>query len=287
LELVGDELLGVNRMSTHPPILCFNPIVWYLWHHLSHCFVLIPSQNMLTTRPMRANGTGSALPSTLDIGTSGALSIFAPPSSSEVPEALQGVISPSRVQSVDMNGNGNDHSSIENGNGIADGIVSAGPSSSSRELRVRLTIPNSAEEPQPTSAGSTRLRPTRGRESTQRVGVSASGKGVKLGGSTSTRAAGPSTANSVTRKKGVQTPEIVCPRQLHLMTTGQETDGKHNQDFCSVCRGIGSFLCCDGCPRSFHFMCLEPPLRVDELPEEDQWFCRKCKVERVSLLSDV
>jgi ubiquitin C-terminal hydrolase len=29
-------------------------------------------------------------------------------------------------------------------------------------------------------------------------------------------------------------------------------------------------------------MCLEPPLRVDELPKEDQWFCRKCKVERVS-----
>lgn len=29
-------------------------------------------------------------------------------------------------------------------------------------------------------------------------------------------------------------------------------------------------------------MCLEPPLRVDELPEEDNWYCRKCKVDRVS-----
>jgi len=29
-------------------------------------------------------------------------------------------------------------------------------------------------------------------------------------------------------------------------------------------------------------MCLEPPLRVDELPKEDQWFCRKCKVERAT-----
>lgn len=55
-----------------------------------------------------------------------------------------------------------------------------------------------------------------------------------------------------------------------------------NQDFCSVCRGIGRFLCCDGCPRSFHFMCLEPPLRIDELPKEEVWYCRKCKADRVS-----
>jgi ubiquitin C-terminal hydrolase len=32
-------------------------------------------------------------------------------------------------------------------------------------------------------------------------------------------------------------------------------------------------------------MCLEPPLRVDELPEEDDWYCRKCRVDRVSHLS--
>jgi hypothetical protein len=41
----------------------------------------------------------------------------------------------------------------------------------------------------------------------QRVGVSASGKGVKLGGSS--RATGPPTANSAAKKKGVQTPEMV------------------------------------------------------------------------------
>lgn len=102
----------------------------------------------------------------------------------------------------DGNGNRNGH---VNGNG--NGNVSAGPSSSSRELRVRLTIPNSAEEPRiETANSSTRLRPTRGRESTQRVGVSASGKGVKLGGS-ARATAGPSNPNSATRKKGIQTPE--------------------------------------------------------------------------------
>lgn len=60
-----------------------------------------------------------------------------------------------------------------------------------------------------------------------------------------------------------------------------------NQDFCSACRGVGKFLCCDGCPRSFHFMCLEPPLQVDELPEEETWYCKECSVERVGVASDL
>ena len=28
-------------------------------------------------------------------------------------------------------------------------------------------------------------------------------------------------------------------------------------------------------------MCLEPPLRVDELPEEEEWYCKECRAERV------
>jgi hypothetical protein len=54
-----------------------------------------------------------------------------------------------------------------------------------------------------------------------------------------------------------------------------------NNDYCSACKGIGRFLCCDGCPRSFHFMCLEPPLEVDQLPEEDEWFCKQCVAKRI------
>jgi hypothetical protein len=30
-------------------------------------------------------------------------------------------------------------------------------------------------------------------------------------------------------------------------------------------------------------MCLEPPLRIDELPDTDMWYCRKCSSERVSI----
>jgi hypothetical protein len=29
-------------------------------------------------------------------------------------------------------------------------------------------------------------------------------------------------------------------------------------------------------------MCLEPPLQVDELPEEETWYCKECSFERVS-----
>ncbi|BGO97743.1 hypothetical protein RTG_01435 [Rhodotorula toruloides ATCC 204091] len=50
-----------------------------------------------------------------------------------------------------------------------------------------------------------------------------------------------------------------------------------NNDFCDSCGGKGHFLCCEGgCLRSFHFSCLEPPLEIDEVPDES-WFCKACR----------
>lgn len=37
-------------------------------------------------------------------------------------------------------------------------------------------------------------------------------------------------------------------------------------------------MCCDGCPRSFHFKCVDPPLSENQLP--DNWFCNVCKALR-------
>ncbi|KAK9456557.1 hypothetical protein V1511DRAFT_509241 [Dipodascopsis uninucleata] len=54
---------------------------------------------------------------------------------------------------------------------------------------------------------------------------------------------------------------------------------KYNDDFCSACGGIGRFLCCEGCPRSFHFTCADPPIDEDNLPE-DSWFCKSCYTKR-------
>ncbi|CAK9780646.1 hypothetical protein CC85DRAFT_262422 [Cutaneotrichosporon oleaginosum] len=100
-------------------------------------------------------------------------------------------------------------------------------------------------------------RPTRGGENHVRSGVSASGRGRRVGARL-----GAAVKTTARKGKKQDAPDIV------------------NQDFCSACRGIGRFLCCDGCPRSFHFMCLEPPYRIDELPESETWYCNKCAAER-------
>lgn len=226
----------VTSQSSPSTLMSGSEVV--LWHPLSHtllCCVASLATHCGTTlilvRPSMIkpngdangheqgpNGTSSALPANAtDIAPSGALSIFAPPLSTDLPEALQDVISPSKARAT-TNGNGHGHSN---------GDISAGPSTntSSRELRVRLTIPNTGTTTTTTTGGATtaidgelvkeasdglasRLRPTRGRESTQRTGVSASGKGVKVGGGART-ATGPST--SVTRKKGALPSEIVRP----------------------------------------------------------------------------
>ena len=49
-----------------------------------------------------------------------------------------------------------------------------------------------------------------------------------------------------------------------------------NEDVCSSCDGLGNFICCDACPRSFHFTCAEPPLDPQNLPEDD-WYCNECR----------
>lgn len=46
-----------------------------------------------------------------------------------------------------------------------------------------------------------------------------------------------------------------------------------NDDFCTTCGGAGIFICCESCPRSFHFTCCEPPL--EDCPE-DNWHCLEC-----------
>ena len=61
--------------------------------------------------------------------------------------------------------------------------------------------------------------------------------------------------------------------------TGSEagTDMRlQNSDECSSCGGTGELLCCDGCTRSFHFTCIDPP--KDTLPD-GEWYCRACAAQ--------
>ncbi|KAK9471478.1 uncharacterized protein V1510DRAFT_404160 [Dipodascopsis tothii] len=67
-------------------------------------------------------------------------------------------------------------------------------------------------------------------------------------------------------------PEAAGPR---AGTVAADDPTKFNDDFCSACGGIGRFLCCESCPRSFHFTCTDPPVDEDNLPE-DSWFCTSC-----------
>lgn len=56
-----------------------------------------------------------------------------------------------------------------------------------------------------------------------------------------------------------------------------DDDTIDNDDQCARCGGGGVFLCCESCPRSFHFTCCDPPV---ESPPEGEWECRRCTWER-------
>lgn len=89
-------------------------------------------------------------------------------------------------------------------------------------------------------------------------------KNVKFSGS---KAAAPSIASSTSIS-----PASV-PNYSKLNVKKEEII---NEDVCSSCDGLGNFICCDSCPRSFHFTCAEPPLDPLNLPEDD-WFCSECR----------
>lgn len=52
-----------------------------------------------------------------------------------------------------------------------------------------------------------------------------------------------------------------------------------NQDFCASCGLPGSFICCEECPKSFHFHCLSPPMDPAHLP--DYWICNGCRKNKL------
>ncbi|KIO34273.1 hypothetical protein M407DRAFT_16810 [Tulasnella calospora MUT 4182] len=61
-------------------------------------------------------------------------------------------------------------------------------------------------------------------------------------------------------------------------------DDQRNSSVCSTCGMSLSYtptgaICCDGCPRSFHLCCLEPPLEEPDIGKGD-WYCAKCSADR-------
>ena len=67
----------------------------------------------------------------------------------------------------------------------------------------------------------------------------------------------------------------VCFRLVRLTTCLLQ----ENNDYCGACGGNGELLCCDGCPNSFHFSCLDPPIDLKS-PPDGEWYCPQCIARR-------
>ncbi|KAL9614619.1 MAG: hypothetical protein Q9167_000907 [Letrouitia subvulpina] len=62
---------------------------------------------------------------------------------------------------------------------------------------------------------------------------------------------------------------------------GNPDGDEKNSDECAACSGTGTLLMCDGCDRSYHFTCAEPPKNEADGPPEGEWFCTVCQSQRV------
>ncbi|KAI9737175.1 MAG: hypothetical protein M1834_000768 [Cirrosporium novae-zelandiae] len=64
------------------------------------------------------------------------------------------------------------------------------------------------------------------------------------------------------------------------VVNGSSADSdEENNDYCSTCGGNGELLCCDGCIRSFHFSCADPP-EDPQSPPEGEWYCNVCTANK-------
>ncbi|KAL6698732.1 hypothetical protein J3F84DRAFT_233181 [Trichoderma pleuroticola] len=83
------------------------------------------------------------------------------------------------------------------------------------------------------------------------------------------------------KKKGgtaAGVPRSMGEAQSVTVSNGAPRDqGSDNDEYCSACGNTGDVVCCDGCPRSFHFECVDM-VQSDHLP--DEWYCNECLVRR-------
>lgn len=72
------------------------------------------------------------------------------------------------------------------------------------------------------------------------------------------------------------------PRAISLLSPEPHQQGAlMNEDHCSACRSVGALVYCDGCPRAFHLLCLDPPMDTSDLPDSDtRWYCPNCCLKK-------
>ncbi|KAI1720070.1 DDT domain-containing protein [Ditylenchus destructor] len=77
----------------------------------------------------------------------------------------------------------------------------------------------------------------------------------------------------------------LCERFFETATFKKllKNEGKLVYDLhCRDCGKPGDLLLCDGCDASYHLACAN----LDEVPEQDQWFCQICEIHNVKGVSD-
>ncbi|ORX54445.1 hypothetical protein DM01DRAFT_1035569 [Hesseltinella vesiculosa] len=65
------------------------------------------------------------------------------------------------------------------------------------------------------------------------------------------------------------------PAKRKSKTKHDRQDASH--DICDACNAPGQVVCCEACPRVFHFNCVEPPLDSNDVDSEEEWYCNACR----------
>ncbi|KAJ2500074.1 hypothetical protein GGH96_003034 [Coemansia sp. RSA 1972] len=81
-------------------------------------------------------------------------------------------------------------------------------------------------------------------------------------------------SQSVRASQAVRTPTRAARQN------GTRTSGIEAHDVCDACGQAGQFICCEKCPRVYHFMCVEPPMTKEMVSQIDHWYCRVCSHQR-------
>jgi len=89
--------------------------------------------------------------------------------------------------------------------------------------------------------------------------------------------------NKNKKRKGAPTPPVVDP-PVKMFSGDHSVQQQVEQvnddhDVCVICEDVGTLLICDGCEKSYHPDCLDPPLEMEKVPDGD-WFCFQCNNEK-------
>lgn len=71
-------------------------------------------------------------------------------------------------------------------------------------------------------------------------------------------------------------PSPPCSVISEKLIDHQASPPLESDDYCSACKGQGEFVCCDNCPRVYHFLCCDPP-RLE--PPTGSFLCNECEAK--------